>query len=114
MTLGSMLIFPGVFVWEASKPPKKLTFFGRNLVEQIVEDSLDMSCHTQVVEYIPPGKDRWLATPISLGLSWSRIQIATELGSGWRSPSTFIYGVPPPWTLIQIIRLPVGSRIYTI
>ncbi len=22
---------------------------------------------------IPPGKDRWLATPISLGLSWPRI-----------------------------------------
>ena len=22
------------------------------------------------VPYIPPGKDRWLATPISLGLSW--------------------------------------------
>ena len=39
-----------------------------------------------------PLESRWLATPISLGLSWPHKQIATELGSGDRHRS-FHYGV---------------------
>ena len=61
-------------------------------LEMCFPDNLDKSQRNRAKEKrctvtIPPGKDRWLATPISLGLSWPRILIHRTWE--WRSPSTF-------------------------
>ncbi len=51
-------------------------------------------------QHIPPGKDRWLATPISLGLSWpltSRhlLGVASHLRSLCSNVKSFISGIHP-------------------
>ena len=91
--------FPKKQLTQVIHPQKKRPFaarphFGRgeatrlwkrfNEAKQLVEglgEWTEHSEHPRLLKSawanIPPGKDRWLATPISLGLSWPRKLIAT-------------------------------------
>ena len=81
--------FDTQFLSHHCQPAKKPQAFGRL---EVKPGRTSPSVRSQGIGQTHGPMVPWLATPISLGLSWPRKRIATELGSG-KPPSTITVGV---------------------